>query len=187
MGLHAVTKMNWKYVMIAVVILAVLMGVFGACSRNGSSNDIVPPNLEQGFTAKANIHFGEIEATADINRIGDGVCNITLISPKALNGMNFQYNGSDIQISYLGMSIKTDDDSLLANAMTSAIVKAVDTAARGSGISMKKSGKTVVLKGENDNGNFELQVDKNTGSLLKLTIPEMDLECTFGTDGGKSK
>ena len=132
--MHAVTKIKWKYVIIAVVIVALLMGVFWACSRNGNSNDIVPLDLEQGFTAKANIHFGEIEATADINRIGDGVCNITLISPKALNGMNFQYNGSDIQISYLGMSIKTDDDSLLANAMTSAIVKAVDTAARGSGI-----------------------------------------------------
>ena len=52
---------------------------------------------------------------------------------------------------------------------------------------MKKSGKTVLLKGENDNGNFELQVDKNTGSLLKLTIPEMDLECTFGTGDGETK
>ena len=186
--MHAVTKIKWKYVIIAVVILALLMGLFWACSRNGNdTDDIVPLNLEQGFTAKANIHFGEIEATADINRIGDGICNITLISPKALNGMNFQYNGSDIQISYLGMSIKTDDDSLLANAMTSAIVKAVDTAARGSGISMKKSGKTVLLKGENDNGNFELQVDKNTGSWLKLTIPEMDLECTFGTGDNETK
>lgn len=186
--MHAVTKIKWKYVIVAIVILLVLIGVFWVCSSNGNNaDDIVPLNLEQGFTAKANIHFGDIEATADINRIGDGVCNITLISPKALNGMNFQYNGSDLQISYLGMTVKMDDDSLLANAMTSAIVKAVDTAARGSGISMKKSGKTVVLKGENDNGNFELQVDKNTGSLLKLTIPEMDLECTFGTGDNEIK
>lgn len=186
--MHAVTKIKWKYVILVVVVLVLLIGLFWACSRNDNNiDDIVPLDLEQGFTAKANIHFGDIQATADINRIGDGVCNITLISPQALNGMNFQYNGSDIQISYLGMSVKMDDDSLLANAMTSAIVKAVDTAARGSGISMKKSGKTVVLKGEGDNGNFELQVDKNTGSLLKLTIPEMDLECTFGTGDSETK
>lgn len=187
--MHTVAKTNRKYVLLAVVAAVVLLlGLLWACVGNsGKTEDIVPLHLEQGFTAKANIRFGELEATADINRIGDGICSITLVSPKVLNGMSFRYDGADIQIDYLGMSVKTSDDSLFANAMTSAIVKAVDTAARGSGISMKKSGKTVLLKGENDSGNFELQVDKETGSLLRLTIPEMNLECTFGRTEERGK
>ena len=94
--------------------------------------------------------------------------------------MKFQYNGNDIEISYLGMSVKMDDDSMLANAMASAIVKAVDTAARGSGITMKNSGKAILMKGENENGSFELTFDRENGSLLSLNVPALDLECTFG-------
>lgn len=59
-------------------------------------------------------------------------------------------------------------------------MKAVDMAARDQGITMKKSGKTIIMKGENDSGEFELRLDKETGSLLELKIPSMDLECTFG-------
>lgn len=143
--------------------------------------------MTKSFTAKADIHFGDIEATATINRVGDGVCEVTLISPEALNGMKFQYVGSTVTVSYLGMSVELDDDSLLANAMASAIVKAVDMAARDQGITMKKSGKTIIMKGENDSGEFELRLDRETGSLLELSIPSMDLECTFGADDSQTE
>lgn len=170
----------WKYILVAFIGALLIVGLFFAC-RNRSENTILPPaDLTKNFTAKADIHFGEMEAVASINREGDGVYNVTLVSPKALNGMSFQYNGSDITISYLGMSVALSDDSLIANAMTTAIIKAVDTVARDQGITMKKSGNAIVMKGENDNGEFELKLDKKTGSLLNLKIPEMDLECTFG-------
>lgn len=174
------SKSKWKYLIAALVVIVLLVGLFFACRGGGGSDEIPPVDWEKSFTAKADIHFGDIEATATINRIGDGVCDITLISPKALNGMKFQYNGNDIEISYLGMSVKMDDDSMLANAMASAIVKAVDTAARGTGITMKKSGKAILMKGENENGSFELTFDRENGSLLSLNVPALDLECTFG-------
>ncbi len=173
-------KPRWKYIVIGIIGAAVLLLVCFACGRSGGEEDLPPADMTKSFTAKADIHFGEIAATASINRIGDGVYDVTLISPEALNGMKFQYNGSDISISYLGMSVALADDSLLANAMTSAIVKAVDMAARDQGITMKKSGDAVILQGNNDNGAFELRLDKKTGSLLKLEIPSMELECTFG-------
>ncbi len=175
-------KPYWKYVLLGLLGIAVFILFFFAC-RNGGGDDItIPPaDLTKQFTAKADIHFGEIEATASFNRIGDGIYDVTLISPEALNGMNFRYNGSEIQLSYLGMSVALSDDSLLANAMTTAIVKAVDAAARDQGITMKKDGNAIVMKGNNDNGAFELRFDKKNGSLLELSVPSMDLECTFGS------
>ncbi len=139
-----------------------------------------PADMTKQFTAKAEIDFGEIAATASINRIGDGVYDITLHSPAALNGMRFQYNGSDILVSYLGMQVSLSDESLIANAMTTAIVKAVDAVARDQGVTMEKKGTAVLMKGETDNGEFVLQLDRKSGSLLHLTIPSMELECTFG-------
>ena len=174
-----VSKTIWKYLAAALVAAVLLSVLLMACRGGRDAGGLPPLDLAKGFTAKADIRFGGIEATATLNRIADGICDVTLIAPKALNGMKFQYNGSDIEISYLGMSVKTSDDSLLANAMAAALVKAVDAAARDSGISMKKSGKTILMKGTNDNGAFELRLDKNTGALLSLKIPSMDLECTF--------
>lgn len=174
-----VSKSAWKYIIAAAAAVALLVFLLFACKGGGDSEQLPPVDFAKGFTAKADIRFGNIEATATLNRIADGICDVTLISPKALNGMKFQYNGNDIEISYLGMSVKMNDDSLLANAMASAIVKAVDAAARDSGVSMKKSGKTILMKGTNENGEFELRLDKNSGALLNLKIPSMDLECTF--------
>ncbi len=178
--MQALSKNGWKWLIITALCAALLIGMLFACRGSKGGAELPPVDWEKSFTAKADIHFGDIEATATINRIGDGVCDITLISPQALNGMKFQYNGNDIEISYLGMSVTMDDDSMLANAMTAAIVKAVDTAARGSGISMKKSGKAILLEGENENGSFSLTFDKENGSLLSLIVPALDLECTFG-------
>ena len=36
------------------------------------------------------------------------------------------------------------------------------------------------MKGENENGSFELTFDRENGSLLSLNVPALDLECTFG-------
>ena len=181
------SKSWWKYLIAGLVLAGILLILCFACSKK-SENDAIPPaDMTKSFTAKADIHFGDVAATATINRIGDGVCDVTLISPQALNGMKFQYNGDQITVSYTGMSVELDDDSLLANAMATAIVKAVDMAARDQGITMKKSGKTIIMKGENDSGEFELRLDKETGSLLELKIPSMDLECTFGADEAETE
>lgn len=180
-------RSKWKIWIIIPLVAALIVGIFFACGRSTKVEEIPPADWTKSFTAKADIRFGDLNAVASVNRIGDGICDITLISPQALNGMKFQYNGSDISISYLGMNVSLNEDGLLANAMTAAIVKAVDTAARGSGISAKKKGKAILLNGTNDTGEFTLRMDKENGSLLSLEIPAIDLECTFGSadEGGE--
>lgn len=114
------SKSWWKYLIAGLVLAGILLILCFACSKKSEDDAIPPADMTKSFTAKADIHFGDVAATATINRIGDGVCDVTLISPQALNGMKFQYNGDQITVSYLGMSVELDDDSLLANAMATA-------------------------------------------------------------------
>ena len=53
---------------------------------------------------------------------------------------------------------------------------AVNSAVKGQGVKVEVVDKTLVVKGDNENGKFELVLDKKSGNLLKLDIPSLNLK-----------
>ncbi len=168
--------------LLLAVIAGVLLFCLGGCGDKGASPapSETTTELNHNFSAKADIKFGDLTATADINRTAPDAFTAVLNSPAALKGMTFTYQGETIRVSYKGLSVDLNEDGFAARAMTSAVVKALDSAAKDTGASVKVKGNTVEIAGKNDNGEFTLTLDKKTGSALKLKIPSLDLECKFG-------
>lgn len=158
-----------------------LSGCGGAGGRQPSENEQqkVSSNLNRGFDAKATIKMGDIEAEADINRTKEGVCTVELTSPKGLSGMTFSFDQQNVTVSYMGLSLELDNDSVLTSSMTKAVVASINMAAEPHGVSMAVEGEALVIKGATESGDFTLKLDRSNYSVLTLSIPNLDLECNF--------
>ncbi len=166
------------------VCLALSLTLSGCGTENGgqpseSEQEKVSDSLNHSFDAKATIKMGDIEAEADINRTEEGVCTVRLTNPKGLSGMTFSFDQENVTISYMGLSLELDNDSVLTSSMTKAVVASINMAAQPHGVSMALEGDALIIKGTTESGDFTLKLDRSDYSVLTLSIPNLDLECNF--------
>lgn len=139
----------------------------------------VSESIGKGFDAKATIKMGEIKATADINRTKEGTCTFVIAEPKSMEGMTFAFDQDTVTLSYLGLNLTLDQDSMLTSAMSKAVISAINKAAEPNGIQVTAEGKALTVTGDTDSGSFTLTLDRESRSMLTLKIPALELECNF--------
>ncbi|WMJ22139.1 hypothetical protein RBG61_09010 [Paludicola sp. MB14-C6] len=171
---------NKTFIIWGVILVVAIVGLTVLAFQKGSS----PPhqistNLSKPFDAKATVKMKDLVMVCDINKSAVGACTIKIQEPKQLKDMEFQYDGKDIKVSYKGLSVKLDENSKLASSLAAVIVNSIDTAASPSGVDVKMVGKTVQITGKSDSGNFKIVLDKASGSIMTLTLPQLDFECNF--------
>lgn len=166
---------------IAVVfgILFLALGHRGGGSTTARTNEEAAARLAQPFDAKATIRMEELELAADVNRTAPGQLTLAVTEPRALSGMQFSYDGEEVTVSYRGLSVRLDDDSVLVTSLVKLIVDSIDEAAGMEGVDVAVEGETLRLSGKSDTGRFSLLLDRKNGSLASLQMPELDFECRF--------
>lgn len=163
---------------------ACLLFCTGCAGQPASS---VPPQaqaaaetLQKPFQAAADIRMGGIEASADLNKSEDGVFSFVFQKPATISGMTVTMDRETIGLSYLGLHVEADSEEVLNSAVTKAIVAAINRAAQPEGVSVSVEGTAITVSGETETGDFSLTLDQRNQSLLTLSIPSLDLECSFG-------
>ena len=170
-----------------IFIIVIGFGIlFFTVGRRGSSDPGQPPDatkvaaqLSQPFDAKATIRMEDLVLTADVNRTVPGQLTLSVTEPAALSGMQFAYDGTDVTVSYLGLSVRLNDDSVLVTSLVRMIVDAIDKAASNSGIAVSIDGENLLVSGETAAGDFDLRLNPEDGSIASLHLPELDFECRF--------
>ncbi|MFZ2539271.1 MAG: hypothetical protein WAX04_10270 [Oscillospiraceae bacterium] len=147
--------------------------------KNMVSNKEVATSLKKSFDAKATIKMKDLVLTADINKTAVGCATIKISEPKSLKDMKFEYDGKDVKIGYKGLSVKLDENSKLVSSLVAIIVNSIDKAASESGVSVKVEGKVLVVSGESESGKFAITIDRESGSIASINLPELDFECHF--------
>lgn len=172
---------NKTFIIWTVVLLVAIIGftVFAFWRVPTATPRQISTNLHKPFSAKATVKMKDLVMVCDINKTDIGVCTIKIQEPKQLKDMVFQYNGDDIKVSYKGLSVTLDDDSKLVSSLASIIINSIDTAASPSGVDVKLVDKAVEITGKSDSGNFKIILDKESGSIMSLTLPELDFEANF--------
>lgn len=173
------------WICLAGILLLFLILMFWGCQRKGdvgggkASPEQISASISRPFDAKATIRLKDLVLTADINKTNADAITISVDEPKTLSGMKFVYDGKDITVSYMGLSIKLDEQSKLVSSVASAIVKALDQAASPSGIDVQMQDGALLVSGKSEDGAFSITLDKSNGSLAELQLPELDLTCRF--------
>ena len=120
------SKSWWKYLIAGLVLAGILLILCFACSKK-SENDAIPPaDMTKSFTAKADIHFGDVAATATINRIGDGVCDVIMIQLAGL-GVAMGHSQDSVKICADYVTASNEEDGV-AIAVEKAIIAEVRAA-----------------------------------------------------------
>lgn len=166
-----------KRILAVCIGVLLLAGVLAGCGNKGKGGAEDPSTwLGDPFTCTANIQYGDIAAVAVIDKRSPISCDISFESPAALTGMKFCFEEDTVTANYKGMEVSFNPSSIPGSAITKAIVSAVNSAVKGQGVKVEVVDKTLVVKGDNENGKFELVLDKKSGNLLKLDIPSLNLK-----------
>ncbi len=168
------------FIPIAVVIFVVIGTIIITGSWKGSPPpEQISNQLSQPFSATANIKMKNMVMVADINKTSPQTFTFAIKQPATLKGLAFQYNGTDLNVSYKGMSVNIADDSLLAKGIAAMVIKAVNAASEETGVTMQEKDGALWIHGTNQDGDFNLKLDKQNRSLLSLDMPSLDLNCEF--------
>lgn len=177
--------MKQKTFVISIIsILAIFALIFSFTSCNGkkskgTSAKDATATLSAPFSAKATIKLKDITVSGDISKTAKGCATMTVLSPPTLKGMQFQYDGTDIKASYLGMSVKLNSNSKVAGVILKLIVSAIDKSSQNEGISVKQVGDALLISGDSDGTKFTLKFDKKNGSIVQISMPTLEAECNF--------
>ena len=163
---------------IIALICTVLLLALTSCSRPKT-----PETLFEGhsgnFDTTANISYRELSATARITRETPRSCSVTFTSPESLADVAFIFWSDRVELNYKAMSFTFDPNSVPGGAVARIAVGAINAALSGKGLAVQYEDSALTLSGTLDSGDFILRVDQNDQSLLRLSIPEQQLDIEF--------
>lgn len=140
---------------------------------------VVEDYLTQPFTAKATIRLQDMTLETDINRTSPQKFTMKVTEPENLEGLQFTYDGETVGVSFKGMNLDVSDDSLAAKMMAKVLFYTINSASGESGVTVTQIEEGISIKGENEQGDFEILLNKENGSIIKFNMPNLEFECSF--------
>lgn len=169
-----------KKIIILSILLFLNIFFLSSCSpnndQNSNNNNI---KISNKFQATAQIKIGEINTTVDINKAGDNAYTFKIIEPAPLANMKFDFFEDKLKVSYLGLNMTINKDSFIASSAFNTIMKSINKLSSQTGITVNKNQDNFTIKGNLDNGNFEVILNKDAESILNLSIPNLSIDCSF--------
>ncbi len=171
-------------VMILLVAIIFLLYRLFAASFSSNEEEItqkseIAQDMLTPFAATAQIKLGEVTMLADINKTSVGEMTFSVIEPVYLRDMIIRYDKDKINVSYKGVGVDIDDDSAIVESVVGVAIDTINSAANDSGINVSTDNGAITVTGENENGNFELILNENTHSIMRIAVPNLDFECEF--------
>ncbi|MEF9984248.1 MAG: hypothetical protein RR710_06870 [Oscillospiraceae bacterium] len=165
----------------AISIILTIMCLFTACGGNDKKIDKeeVATQISRPFSSGAHIVYQELEAFAQLSNDEENGFEIIFTSPETLKDIKFTLIGEKIKVAYKDINFTIDRKTMVGDAVSSMILKAINSVTQENGIEVSVDGSALIIKGEIENGIFYLSIDSKTGNFLKLEIPEKQFLMEF--------
>lgn len=163
-----------------ILCIAVMFSLCG-CSKG---EDKAPPeksieNLSQPYTTSAKVTMRDISADIQITKADGGRCLVTFESPENLKDLSFDYTGELVTVKFGKLKFSVEPGSVPAKAMTSLIIRALNSSFKEQGVTIEEQNDAVVISGTSGGSVFKLIIDKQNGNALTLEIPDDELKVEF--------
>lgn len=142
----------------------------------GSSGHTAPTFT--GFSCSADIAYRDLTVKGRLSRVSAGTLTLDIEEPSTLSGMTLSWDGEQIQVKMLGLSVDLEPADIPASALGSALVDTLDAALRVQDQAVLSDG-VMKLDGECAAGSYTVTSDPATGALLTLTVPDLELSASF--------
>lgn len=155
----------------SIVILLTLL--LAGCKQTPAAEPV-----GSGFTCQIQADYKDLDVKGTLVRQTAGTLKLAFSAPESLSGMTALWNGESVELQMNGMSFSVDPATVPESALGEEIVAVLDAAIRGEGDRTQKDGK-LFIRGNGDNGAYELVCDAETGVPLSLSVPSIPLAVTF--------
>lgn len=160
----------------ALFLCGLMMLTFSACKKETT---MAAPDLNKLFTVTASVQYGDFNAAATVNRLGNDMWDVEFSEPSTLAGVKLSYNGEDITASYLGLSFSVPKNAAPVKSMLNMLFKAIDKSAMGLDMPCTEEDGIMTFSGTGDFGDFTLSMEKSTGNLVSFELPDEKLQVQF--------
>ena len=168
-----------KKVLPVLAVLALVAVLVGCFNRGNTAQNAA---LQNEFSLIASISYQGIQAKGTVSKAGE-CYQLQITEPEALSGMGFEYDGEKVNVSYLGLSVGVDKNTILTSAAAS-IVSSFNHALIGSGTNVKNDGDNFVITGKTESGAYKLTASRMDGTPVSLELPDSKLSCAISKPEG---
>lgn len=162
---------------VAILICSIMLIGLVGCMEKTETTKV--PDLNKLFTMTAVMQTGDFEAEGTITRLGDKQWEIEFSAPKTLEGIKLSYNGEDIKASYMGLEFSIPKSAAPLEGILTMLFDAIDTAVTMVEMPCIEDEMTITYVGENDTGEYQIIMDKETGALIGFEVPDKNLKMEF--------
>lgn len=158
----------------AALIVFVLMLLVTGCRQLTQTAE--PVGVD--FTCRIQADYKDMDVEGTLIRQTAGMLKLTFSAPESLAGMTAVWDGESVGLEMNGLSFSVDPATVPESALGEEIVAVLDAAIRGDGERTQEDDK-LIIRGNGNNGAYELVCDAQTGVPLSLSVPSIPLSVTF--------
>lgn len=168
----------------AAACALVLGAVSFGCDKR--STEINPPKLSGAFTCTASMTCGELEASAEITRLGENMWEALFSNPSTLAGVKLCFYDDTVSASYKGLEFSVPKAAMPVESMMSGFIDVVEELAKSTEkIKATEKDGALEVEGKTQAGDYTMSFDKDGSTPVKFEMPSLPLcikfEC-FSTD-----
>lgn len=160
---------------IATVLLIFALFVFTSCGEHGDGQKQLQTNIP--FTCTVNFDYDSLSAQGKLTYRNAASCTFELLSPSAVEGVIFEFDGEQITAQYKGISFAILDTN--AQAVTAAKLIFSSLAGAETEKNTQDDGNEFLIRGETDSVNYELRFDKISGYVKSLSAKSLNFSAEF--------
>ncbi|MFA5657705.1 MAG: hypothetical protein WC900_00280 [Oscillospiraceae bacterium] len=160
-------------------IIPVFLCAFLVISCSACSNKADAVDLNRLYSVSAEISIDDFTTSAVLSRLGNGAWDLSFTAPENINGLTVTYLNETAEISYKGLSFSIPNEEIPASAIAEALTKSLDNAAFSAEVEFTEKNGKIKAKGKISDNEYELSIDKKSGAVLSLEIPDINFEADF--------
>ncbi len=175
-----VCRISWKRGLAALVFLAAavlcLVLAMSSCKKSGGKAEAP---VVTGFECDVKLTYRDMDIAGHLTRLNAGTLTLAFTEPASLKDMTMMWDGENISMKMYGLTFGVDPSEVPESALGKGIIDALDVAFRGGAAKGEVTDEGVKTQGDSVNGQFELLSDPDSGSLLALKVPSLNLTASF--------
>lgn len=170
---------------IAAVVTTIFLALgLSGCER--ATAEFEPPDFNVPFTCTAKMTCGELDATAEITRLGDNMWETLFSEPSSLAGVKLCFYDDTVSASYKGLAFSVPKAAMPVESMMGGFIEAIEDIAKSTDkIEARHRDDVLEIEGTTDAGNYTMSFRDKGKVPLKFEMPSLPLciefEC-FSTD-----
>lgn len=159
-----------------MLLAACLLSVgFMGCAKNGDVKTPLP-KLAESFETTAHVRYRELDTIMTLYKKPLNCAQVTFESPESLRDLQMTFYTDKVALQYQNLDFQFTPGSLPGEAAAKLVLSALNTVLEGTGVTVSREDGILRVEGQLDEGAFTLTADAKNGNILKLSIPERELE-----------